>query len=580
MPHILVIEDEANVQETIRTFLEEEGYQVSLAGNGRIGIETAKQVQPDLIICDIMMPDMDGLGVIAALRELDGPVATTPFIFLTAKADRPDIRQGMNLGADDYLTKPFTLDELLSAIEVRLKKSVKIAQNFAGELRRVESQLADTLNRDAVTGLPNQFLLRPLFDAARTAAGGEPELAMMILGLDRFQRFVTNHSYTMASHLLTAVAERLQAQLPADARLLRLPGDQFGLIIPGGGPAERGAALLRELAHPFMVGEQEVFLTGSLGIARYPDDGEDIDILIRKATMAMNEAMAAGGDTFRLYEQVRRPVGTGQLGLESSLYRALERNEFELYYQPQVQLSTGRIVGAEALIRWHHADRGMVSPGEFIPLAEQTGQILPMGEWIITTACAQAAHWQQSGMAQLRVSVNLSGRQLDQPDIAEYLSRALKESGLQPWLLEIELTESVVMRDIQKAIATLKLWSTLGVRVAMDDFGTGYSSLGYLKDLPFNTLKIDQCFIRNVSDIPENAAIVAAVIQMAHDLNLTVIAEGVESLDELRFLKEQGCDEIQGYLISRPLPAAQFERVYREQRVSPALTWLTNELMD
>jgi diguanylate cyclase (GGDEF)-like protein len=580
MPHILVIEDEANVQESIRTFLEEEGYQVSVAGNGRIGIETAQQVAPDLIICDIMMPDMDGLGVIAALRDLDGPVATTPFIFLTAKADRPDIRQGMNLGADDYLTKPFTLDELLSAIEVRLKKSVKIAQSYAGELRRVESQLADTLNHDAVTGLPNQFLLRPLFDDARAAAESAPGLAMLILGLDRFQRFVTNHSYTMASHLLAAAAERLRADLPADARLLRLPGDQFGLILPGGGATERAAALLQRLAAPFAVGDQEVFLTGSLGLARYPEDGDDIDVLIRKATMAMNEAMAAGGDTFRLYEQVRRAGGTGQLGLESSLYRALERNEFELYYQPQVHLSTGRIIGAEALIRWHHADRGMVSPADFIPLAEQTGQILPMGEWIINTACQQAALWQQTGLGHLRVAVNLSGRQLDQPDIAEHLDQALKHSGLAPYLLEIELTESVVMRDIQKAITTLKQWSTLGVRVAMDDFGTGYSSLGYLKDLPFNTLKIDQCFIRNVSEIPENAAIVAAVIQMAHDLNLSVIAEGVESLDELRFLKDHGCDEIQGYLISRPLPAPQFERVFREQRVSPALTWLTNELMD
>ena len=574
MPRILVIEDEANVQQTIRTVLEEEGYDVVVAGNGREGIAAAQLHGPDLIICDVMMPDMDGYGVIATLRGLSGAVAHTPFIFLTAKADRPDVRQGMNLGADDYLTKPFARDELLPAVEVRLQKSRQLTQSYAGEVKRLESELAESLHRDAVTGLANQFRLRPAF--TEMVADGGP-VALMVVGLDRFHRFVTSDSYTLASALLLAVAQRLVAELGPAAQVLRLPGEQFALLVRTASAADVGADLLRALSQPMVIGEQEIFLTGSLGIATWPVDGDDVDALVRRATTAMHEASAAGGDTLRTMEQVGRRVVTGQLGLESALYRALEREEFELYYQPQVQLSTGRIVGAEALIRWNNRDRGLVSPGEFIPLAEQTGQILPMGEWILMTACKQATAWQANGLATLRVGVNLSGRQLDQPDIAAFLSEALTATGLQPWLLEVELTESVVMRDVHKAIATLKAWSALGVRVAMDDFGTGYSSLGYLKDLPFNTLKIDQCFIRNVSEIPENAAIVAAVIQMAHDLNLTVIAEGVESLDELRYLREQGCDEIQGYLISRPLPAAQFERIYREQRLVPALTWLIED---
>ena len=241
MPRILVIEDEANVQETIRTFLEEEGYQVSLAGNGVAGIAQAKLVEPDLIICDIMMPDMDGYGVIAALRELDGPVGHTPFIFLSAKADRPNVREGMNLGADDYLTKPFTLDELLSAIEVRLKKSMKLTQSYAGELQKMEHRLEQSLNHDTVTALPNQFMLRPFFEDVVAATGGKGEaLTLLILCLDRFQRFVTNHSYTMASSLLEAVARRLVAFMAPDVRILRLPGDQFAMIAPGSDAAAHG----------------------------------------------------------------------------------------------------------------------------------------------------------------------------------------------------------------------------------------------------------------------------------------------------------------------------------------------------
>jgi EAL domain-containing protein (putative c-di-GMP-specific phosphodiesterase class I)/FixJ family two-component response regulator len=386
MKKILVIEDDSNLRTLILDILELQNFQVILAEDGFTGILLAQQQLPDLIVCDVGLPEQDGYEVLRALRQ-NPLLTTTPFIFLTAKGDKADLRRGMQLGADDYLTKPFSSEELLETIAVRL---------------------------------------------ARQAA---------------MQRFYT---------------EAVPTDFPA------------------------------------------------------------------------------------------------QLALAESLSRAIERSELSLHYQPQIDLQTQTVIGAESLLRWQHSERGFVSPVEFIPLAEQTGLILSIGEWVLRTACQQARIWQSARFENVRVAVNLSARQFSQPALCDLVTQVLSETNLDPQWLDLELTESILVEDRDAAIATLQGLRLLGVQISIDDFGTGYSSLSYLQRFPIDTLKIDRSFVQNAATDSRNAAIAIAVIQMAHELELQVIAEGVETLEELTFLGEHNCDAAQGYWFSRPLPAPSF----------------------
>ena len=396
MKKILVIEDEEIIRENILKLLKAEGFDVTGAENGAQGLNAAVSNLPDVIICDVMMPELDGYGVLMALRS--NPVtATLPFVFLTGKAERSEMRQGMELGADDYLTKPFTKAELVGAISSRLKKQEAVAEQY------------NTLRAQSCPLIP---------DAANKL------------------------------------------------------------------------------------------------------------------------------------EQIK-----------TSFCNALEREEFQVYYQPQVNVQTGKIISAEALIRWLHPQKGLISPAQFIPSAEATGFIVQLGEWVLQTACRQMQVWQNSGFSGLRVAVNLSARQFHQPDLSSRVAQILAEIGLEPSSLELELTESLMVEDAPSAIATLQQLKSLGVSISIDDFGTGYSSLSYLAQYPFDTLKIDRCFISNITQGCTNAAIVKAIIEMAHSLCLEVVAEAVETKAEKNFLGRYKCDTIQGYLFSPPLPAGDFEQL-------------------
>jgi EAL domain-containing protein (putative c-di-GMP-specific phosphodiesterase class I)/AmiR/NasT family two-component response regulator len=396
MKKILVIEDDRVIRENILKLLKAEGFDVTGAENGAIGLNAAVSNLPDVILCDVMMPQLDGYGVLVALRS--HPVtATVPFVFLTGKADRSQVRQGMELGADDYLTKPFTKAELVGAVSSRLKKQAALAQQ-QDNLRSQSSEL-------------QQF------------------------AADKLEQIKTN------------------------------------------------------------------------------------------------------------------------------LCAALEREEFQVYYQPQVNVQTGKIMSAEALVRWLHPEKGLISPAEFIPDAEATGFIVQLGEWVLQTACRQMQVWQNAGFSLQQVAVNLSPRQFNQADLSSRVAEILAESGLAPSSLELELTESMMVKDAESAIATLQELKDLGVSISIDDFGTGYSSLSYLTQYPFDVLKIDRCFISNITDGCTNAAIVKAIIEMAHSLCLEVIAEGVETEAERDFLWRYECDAMQGYLFSPPVPAADFEEL-------------------
>ncbi|MDZ8259162.1 EAL domain-containing response regulator [Nostoc sp. ChiQUE01b] len=395
MPKILIIEDEEAVRENILDLLEAEDFETIAAANGRIGVNLAISEVPDLILCDMMMPEIDGYGVLTALRQ-DPSTATIPFIFLTAKSAKSDFRQGMDMGADDYITKPFTRAELLSAI------------------------------------------------------------------MNRLEKYATLKRYLSPQTVINNLSPKMQL-------------------------------------------------------------------------------------------------------LEISLHRAIKQHnfqEFEIYYQPIVEIASGKIVGAESLLRWESPELGMIYPTEFIPLAESTGLIVPIGKWVLKKVCKQIKSWRDAGIHSLNVAVNLSVIEFNQPDFIHNIVNFISVNNLEPHDLELELTESMIMQDVNSAIATMSKLQSLGVKIAIDDFGTGYSSLIYLKNLPINTLKIDRYFIHNVANDSQKSAIAKALIQMAHNLNLDVVAEGVETEVELGFLRQHNCNSMQGFLFSRPLPAAEFEKFF------------------
>jgi EAL domain-containing protein (putative c-di-GMP-specific phosphodiesterase class I) len=333
--------------------------------------------------------------------------------------------------------------------------------------------------------------------------------------------------------------------------------------------AKLARRLISSFAHPIRVGTHEIFINASIGIAIYPFDGEDLDTLLMHADTAMYKAKEQGGNSYQTYSKAMTTTALQRLTLENDLRRALERGEFEVHYQPIVDAYTGTVVGAEALLRWRHPELGLLLPSEFIPIAEENGLIVPMGEWILQTACLQNRAWQDAGLPRIRVGVNLSSRQLKRR-LTDTISRALQMSGLEPRYLSLELTESVLVNHHKEGTEALHALRAMGLHLAVDDFGTGYSSFSYLKHFPLDTLKIDRSFIREIAVHPDDATITTAIIAMGHALGLRVIAEGVENEAHLSLLQKQGCDEIQGYLVGRPVPADRFEEHLTRKRGSAA----------
>ncbi len=426
-----------------------------------------------------------------------------------------------------------------------------------------EERLNYLANYDALTGLPNRILyMERLALALAHAHRNRKMAAVMFFDLDRFKIVNDTLGHTAGDELLQEVAKRVAACLREDDTVARLGGDEFTVILEGIGN-ERDVApvaqkIIDALARPISLGEQEMFITASIGISVYPNDGLDAQTLVKNADAAMYRAKDLGKNNYQFFKVEMNARAFERLTLENRLRRALERNEFELHYQPQVDLGTGQVVGAEALIRWRHPELGLVSPDRFIPIAEETGLILPIGEWVLRTACAQNKAWQNAGLPPLHVAVNISGRQFRQKNLIGMVELILAETGLRPEHLELEITESVIMEQAAETIATIGDMRQLGLHLSIDDFGTGYSSLSYLKRFPIDTLKIDRSFVRDITTDQDDAAIVKAVIALAHSLKLLVIAEGVETAEQLGYLREQGCDEIQGFYFSRPLTVEAF----------------------
>ena len=426
------------------------------------------------------------------------------------------------------------------------------------ERKTAEEAIKRLAYYDRLTGLPNRALFQDrLSQILAQARRHALPFALMSLDVDRLKVVNDTMGHGIGDRFLQAIAERLRSVLRDSDTVARVGGDEFMLLLPGVGRGEDAVAICDKIygafASPLRIEGRDLDAYVSIGIGLYPGDGRDAEMLLRNADTAMYRAKKLG-NSYQLYTPAMNVKASERLAIESGLNQALRRNELVVYYQPQVDINTGAVIGTEALVRWQHPERGLILPADFIPVAEDTGLIVPIGEWVLRTACRQAVAWRESGLPRLRMAVNLSARQFLQPDLAGMVGRVLEETGLNPGCLELEITETVAMENAASGAEVLRDLQQMGVRLTIDDFGTGYSSLIYLKDFPIDSLKIDRTFVKDISEDAGDAAIVGASIAMAHSLRLDVVAEGVETVQQLDFLREHGCEHCQGFLFARPMP--------------------------
>lgn len=559
MRKLLVIEEEGEQREAHLAILTKEDYTLITVETVESAVAIARQQRPDLILCGLDLTGGDNYELLKSLQNRQDLLAI-PIVLMTPFNDIARWRRCAALGADDFLIAPFSDQTLVEAIAGRLQKQDALTQRYNTLMRHTAEHLNRLAHYDSLTDLPNHQLLRQrLMQAIQRAASGNQPVALLSVSLDRLRQVNNTLGYPAGDTLLRATARRLTGSLSRSTAVARLTGNQFAIVLPA--PRDRATILkvveeiFDSLSRSFSLPGQNVFITTSVGIAIFPDDTKDISTLLRQADAALDWAKLQKSNSYRFYRANMPVVSGDELQLETWLRYALERQEFEVCYQPKQSLKTGHIAGAEALIRWQHPEHGYISPARFVPLAEETGLIVPIGEWVLRTVCKQVATWFHSGQHTCSVAVNLSSVQLNQPKLCQVLADILAETQLPAEYLELEVTETALMRDIEPALALLHRFKKLGVRVAIDDFGTGYASLGYLRQLPIDILKIDTCFVRGAPQEPKNQIILKHIIAMAHNLNLKVVAEGVETAAEMDLLKEYGCDLIQGYWVGAPMVA-------------------------
>jgi diguanylate cyclase (GGDEF)-like protein len=436
------------------------------------------------------------------------------------------------------------------------------------EQKQWEERLKHSVNYDPLTDLPNRNLFTDrLTQALARAPWSKRRVGILFLDLNRFKVINDTLGHEVGDLLLKNVAARLVTCIRNGDTVAHFGGDKFAVLLEDLAQADDIPKVLQKIlaffSESFLIEGHELFTSPSIGVSVYPNDGKDVESLLKCSNTALLRAKEQGSP-YQFYLPTMNVKASQRLALESSLRHALERQEFLLHYQPKVAIKTGQIVGMEALVRWRHPEKGIVPPAEFIPLAEETGLILPIGEWVLRTACAQTKAWQAEGMVPILIAVNLSARQLQNQNLVEIVKQALSETGLAPHYLELELTESVLMQNLEANSASLEKLHAMGVEIAIDDFGTGYSSLSYLKRFPISSLKIDRSFVRDLTTDSDDQAIVKAIITLARSLKRKVVAEGVETEEQLSILRSLDCDEMQGYLFSKPLPAEDAGKLLKE----------------
>jgi diguanylate cyclase (GGDEF)-like protein len=545
---VLLIEDNPGDARLIREMLAEEPeapFALHCAERLQHGLEQLSAGETVLVLLDLSLPDSFGLETFAKVYAHS---PTVPIIVLTGNDDQTVALSAVKGGAQDYLVKGRLDRELLLR-----------SMQYSIERKRYQVQLEHQANYDALTGLPNRNLLHDRLRQAVYAQRVPRAIAVVFIDLDHFKFVNDSLGHSTGDKLLKGMADRLRGVLREGDTVARLGGDEFVLILNDQSNEEvifrAMQRIAQQVSQPMEIDGKELYLTCSAGISLYPQDGPDVDTLLKNADAAMYRAKEHGRNNFQFYTSEMNDRVNERLQLENALRRALERKEFLLHYQQRVDLRTGALVGTEALVRWMHPEWGLVRPARFIALAEETGLIVQIGEWVLREACRQNRAWLDQGLNTGFVSVNLSTRQFRQEGLVRTVSRILEETGLDPSLLEMEITESMVMHNVAAAVATLQGLKSLGVGLSVDDFGTGYSSLAYLKELPIDALKIDRSFVRDIGtgDNAQDGVLAAAIVNLGPSLHLKVVAEGVETDSQVRFLKRNRCDEVQGFFYSEPV---------------------------
>jgi len=561
-PTVLIIDDEEQIRHLLIDVLGS-SYECSDAGSAEEALAALSDHTFDLVISDIDMGGMSGLELVPHVHSLS---PDTVVVMVSGNQDIEFAIKALRVGAFDYITKPIDLRHVEASVEralnhCNLLKEKRLYKEQIESLLQQRTAEVDWLaNFDTVTQLPNRALFEDrLTQAVAIAKATNQSLGVLFISLDQFKKVNDSLGHAPGDTLLREFAERLKSCISKSDTVARFGSDEFALlrtqIDDANDVIETIGSLSQVLRFAFDLPGHELFATASVGVSLFPLDGEDCQTLLKNAGAALYKAKRSGGANYQFFTADMHELATSRLALESNLRRAIQNEEFLVHYQPRVSVDSLTITGIEALVRWQHPHLGLISPSEFIPLAEDTGLIVPIGEWVLRTACLQGRHWLDQGFAPVRIAVNISARQFHDQDLAQTVIRILEETGLPPNYLELEITESSIMQNAEFAAGMLNRLKSRGINISIDDFGTGFSSLASLKRLPIDALKIDQSFVRDATSDPDDAALVMAIITLAHNLRLKVIAEGVETEDQLRFLQLLRCDEIQGYFFSRPLPA-------------------------
>ncbi len=595
---ILIVDDQPANIKVLFDLLQQTGFRVSVAKSGESALRKAETAQPDLILLDIMMPGMDGYETCERLKSQPATQAI-PVIFLSALDLPLNKVKAFTIGGADYITKPFQTEEVLIRVQHQLELSTAKAQILAlnsslehriqertaelvqanqalakeiAEREQAQKALEYSALHDVLTSLPNRALFTEHLELAQKKAKrqAEHQFAVLFIDLDRFKDINDTMGHQAGDDLLIQVADRLRHLVRETDILARLGGDEFTILLDEVGSLDNAMSLSQRIMEtfrrPFLLAQKEVFVTASIGVALNDTHTDGADLL-RNADIAMYQAKNGGKARLEVFDQQMYTEVLAKHQLESDLYHALESQEFELHFQPIYNCKTQTIVGFEALIRWCHPQRGWMSPLEFIPLAEEVGLIVPIGRWVLQMACAQLATWRHQfpQIDGLYVSVNLSVQQLREPDFLKQVDQVLQETGLDGQSLHLELTESMLMDDSQTLVNLLKQLVNRGIQLSIDDFGTGYSSLSYLHQFPIHTIKVDQSFIRPMLQQREKRKIVETIVNLAHQLGMMAIAEGIEAKDHLVYLNQLNCEQGQGYFFAKPLPRLAAEQLLSEE---------------
>lgn len=562
---VLLIEDnkgDIRLLEDMLNIAHPRRYEIMVASTLNEGLTLLTANTFDVVLTDLNLPDTDGLSTVTQIQAHD---QTIPVIVLSGQDSETLALEVVHMGAQDYLLKGQGDGHLISR-----------AIDYAIERKRNEQGLSYLANYDSLTGLANRLLFRERLDRALIRADRNKTLvALLVIDLDRFKNINDTLGHDAGDDLLIKVAGRLEECTREGDTIARLGGDEFTIIMEDVKNFEDAVTIAEKVLSfmktPFNLSAQELYVSPSIGISMYPIDDLKAGNLLKNADSAMYRAKESGRNCYRFYTADMNQQLLSNLNMEAKLRRAIDRQEFVLHYQPKFDMNTHELIGAEALIRWCDPEEGMISPAVFIPLAEESGLISVITDWVVIEACKQNSRWQQEGYEPIRMAINLSPRQFKQENVAKRIFNQIIYSDLAPKYVELEITEGALMDDVNKSNEILKELKERGIHISIDDFGTGYSSLSYLKKFHLDTLKIDQSFVRDILEDPDDAAIVSAIIAMAKSLRLNVIAEGVETDAQLNYLARKGCNEAQGYLLGKPVSAKEFPRFFKKGRSHKSL---------